>query len=118
MTNNMNSRRQNNMRAAREELQKEIGGIFKTPDANRKVWYAVDTCKYTAAMLDLAACIRWARANGYPEGEIGFTIAHDLFQFGKKLFVPRSHGYAARERAAKNGVSINSGRMYNHADKP
>lgn len=52
-------------------------------------------------LADLAAYIRVARSRQVNKIEIQFNVAHDLVNYGRTCFVPRSRGYARREREGR-----------------
>jgi dienelactone hydrolase len=48
------------------------------------------------ALVDLAAYIDWAKANGDEDFRIAGTVGHDLGGAGSLCFLPRSDGYSKR----------------------
>lgn len=52
-------------------------------------------------LADIAAYIRMARTAGKHTIEIQFNVAHDLCQYGRSCFLPRTQGYAKREQEGR-----------------
>lgn len=52
-------------------------------------------------LADIAAYIRVAQATGKHPIEIQFNVAHDLCQYGRACFLPRTQGYAKREQEGR-----------------
>lgn len=52
-------------------------------------------------LADIAAYIRVAQAAGKHTIVIQFNVAHDLCQYGRPCFVPRTQGYAKREQEGR-----------------
>ena len=52
-------------------------------------------------LADIAAYIRVAQAAGKHPIEIQFNVAHDLCQYGRPCFLPRTQGYAKREQEGR-----------------
>ena len=52
-------------------------------------------------LADIAAYIRVAQRNKTHKIEIQHNVAHDLINFGRSEFVPRTRGYAKREQEGR-----------------
>ena len=84
--------------AVRADLLDEIHGLFGDgqEEAVRK---EIRRCRRVALLRDLAAYIRIARRGGADSTVIAFNVAHDLFQWDNPHVLPRTAGYAKREKA-------------------
>jgi len=83
--------------AVRLQLLNEIQGLFA--DGQLAVVRAeILCCRKVAFLRDLAAYIRIARRGGASSAVIGFNVVHDLFQWRDPSVLPRTRGYAEKER--------------------
>jgi len=79
-------------------LDREIASIFEGEERYDEMLLLASVIGEAGYVADLAAYIRVAQAAGKHKIEIQFNVAHDLRQYGRPGFVPRTHGYAKREQ--------------------
>ena len=84
--------------AVRADLLDEIHGLFGVGQM-AAVRGEIHRCRKVALLRDLAAYIRIARRGGADSTVIAFNVAHDLFQWNNPNVLPRTAGYAKREKA-------------------
>ena len=77
-----------------------IGSLFQGEEHYLEMGMLVEMIAEESpeCLTDIAAYIRVARRNKTHKIEIQYNVAHDLINFGRSQFVPRTRGYAKREQ--------------------
>lgn len=87
----------------RKKLETQVAALFAGEErADEMELLASTICDADPDYLaDIAAYIRVAQAAGKHPIEIQFNVAHDLCQYGRPCFLPRTQGYAKREQEGR-----------------
>ena len=84
----------------RKKLETQVTALFAGEERADEMELLASTIG-DAYLADIAAYIRVAQAAGKHPIEIQFNVAHDLCQYGRPCFLPRTQGYAKREQEGR-----------------
>ena len=87
----------------RKKLEAQVTAIFAGEERADEMELLASTIGDAEPeyLADIAAYIRVAQAAGKHTIEIQFNVAHDLWQYGRSCFLPRTQGYAKREQEGR-----------------
>jgi len=84
----------------RARLDGEVAALFEGEERYEEMSLLVTMINEAEYVADLAAYIRVAAKRKVPKIQIQFNVVHDIVQYGRECFVPRTKGYAKREKEA------------------